>query len=413
MKNIYTKPTIYIVIIVISFMTRSTMPQSFSVLAYESLIHGNYEQAVCYYKKLCLQVSPTNDLICNLGYALKKCGLFHEAEELYYAVLKENPSCARAHRALSHILLAQGKFEQGWHEYEWRWIPLLDSAYRIRQHLIDNNDSLINTRILLKTEYGLGDIFQFIRYAAVLKHNGAYIIVKSCPQLIKLLSLCPYIDELHEDGGYKLNSDYEAFIMSGPLICDTNLSSIPQITPYLYADTQLTAQWALKIKRDDFNIGICWQADMSSQDKIVLNDAREKSIPLEEIIQLATIPGVKIHSLQKNIDTQTRATLSAVNIYVYENFDEEHGSFMDTAALMQHLDLIISIDTSLAHLAGALARPVWVLLPKVADWRWLTDRADSPWYPSMRLFRQTLPHNWADCINSVKHALASCLASRH
>jgi tetratricopeptide (TPR) repeat protein len=404
MKNRYNFYLSNIVIIVISLTTRSIEPHDLLALAYQSLMHGNYENAITYYQQLNKQTQLTNDSLCNLAFAFKKCGFFSEAEAIYDLILQTDPACARAHRALSHVLLAQGKFTRGWHEYEWRWIPVPDFAYHIKRHL-EHYGSLDTIRLVLKTEYGFGDVFQFIRYAQVLKNLNAYIILESHPKLIPLLSLCPYIDEIYATGSPLPPFHYEAFIMSGPLICNTQVDSIPQCIPYLFADQKLIKYWGQKINTQSYKIGLCWQADMRSQDTVVLRDAQEKSIPVDYILSLARLPGIQWYSLQKHIDHSTIEKLKAVGIHVFEELDEEHGCFMDTAALMQHLDLVISIDTSVAHLAGALAKPVWILLPKRADWRWLTQRTDSPWYPTMRLFRQIDHNNWDDCINRIKEEL--------
>jgi ADP-heptose:LPS heptosyltransferase len=194
--------------------------------------------------------------------------------------------------------------------------------------------------------------------------------------------------------------------MSLPLVFDTDELTIPHNTPYLYANNQLVEYWRKKLASDHtFKIGICWQADThdNAREKAVKTDAQKKSIPLALLAQLATIPNVTLYSLQKINGLDQLNHTDAVQ--VFDNLDEDNGPFMDTAAIMINLDLIITIDTSIAHLAGGLGVPVWVLLFHHADWRWMLDRTDSPWYPTMKLFRQKQPDKWQSIINVLQKTI--------
>jgi tetratricopeptide (TPR) repeat protein len=365
-----------------------------------------YLQAKAYCESM-LQQEPYNiDVLSDYGFVLKKLGEVAAARCVYERALSICPDHPRLHRAMAHILLAQGDWQQGWHEYEWRWIPVPDYAYRVKQH-IEQYGSLQGIRLLLKTEYGFGDIFQFIRYALVFKNLGAYIIVESHPKLVSMLSKCPYLDEVIAADTALPPYDLQAFIMSGPLICNTMSNTVPASIAYLYAEPRLVDYWRPSIVQDrTLNIGICWQADHTSKDEGVRHDAQEKSLAVEYFAQLAQMPGIRLYSLQKYSDDLHK--LDALGIIHFNDLDEKEGSFMDTAAIMQHLDLIITIDTSIAHLAGALGKKTWLLLPYAADWRWLQERDDTPWYPTMKLFRQQQPGDWAGVLRRIQKEIV-CL----
>jgi len=305
--------------------------------------------------------------------------------------------------------LALGNFAQGWPAYEYRWVNPPSYNQQLK-HYLARNDTLAGKTVLLKTEYGLGDTLQFIRYAQKLKNKGATIIVESQKPLVQLLSLCPYIDTVIPAGGPLPNCNFTALLMSLPLIFDTTLETVPAHTPYLYADQQLTTYWQQQLSQDNkLKIGICWQADphKNSNDTVAQKDAKKKSIPLNLLAQLSTLENVSLYSLQKINGLEQLAQLP--DIYTVHDFgstiDEQHGPFMDIVAIIKNLDLVITIDTAIAHLAGGLGVPVWVVLPHTADWRWLLQRNNSPWYPTMQLFRQQSPDNWQDVITTIRALL--------
>jgi hypothetical protein len=330
----------------------------------------------------------------------------------YNKILNNDPSNGKTHLAISQAYLALGNYNEGWYHYEWRW--LIPQAFNKKfKDFMMSNQSLAEKKIFLIGEHGLGDTIQFIRYAQHLKKQGATIIVAAQKPLMQLLSLCPYIDQVIPQGLEPLNSDEQAMLMSLPWILGEKLTNIPATIPYLRADPTLIQLWATKIAYDkNLKIGICWQADVhkDSNNSTVQLDAQKKSIPLAYLATLAKIPKISLYSLQKvNGLEQLNATPDAQHIKIFtDDFDESQGRFMDTAALICNLDLIITIDTSIAHLAGALGKPVLLLLPYNADWRWLTnDVCDTPWYPTMQLFRQSAPNNWTGVINQVEKKVRS------
>ncbi|MCX5922297.1 MAG: hypothetical protein NTX86_03140 [Candidatus Dependentiae bacterium] len=375
--------------------------------AYDSLINDDYDTALVAYQELAKTHPHNGDILCSIGFILKKQQKMQEAITAYEKARPFVDRTSKIERALSSAYLALGDFEKGWAAYEYRWINPPAYNQELKNYLNAGN-SLKNKIVLLKTEYGLGDTLQFIRYAKILKDKGAHIIVECQKPLIPLLKQCPYIDEIVPEGR-PTPYHFMALLMSLPLIFDTTRVTIPTQIPYLYADQTVAAYWQEKLGQDThIKIGICWQADIhkDSPDEIVKKDSQAKSIPLNYLTQLAELPNIKLYSLQKVNGLDQLTALPRTNkIHHFDALDKEHGPFMDTAALMQQLDLIITVDTSIAHLAGGLGVPVWVVLPYAADWRWMLDRNDSPWYPTMRLFKQSQPGNWQSVINQMIQGL--------
>jgi hypothetical protein len=244
---------------------------------------------------------------------------------------------------------------------------------------------------LLQSEQGFGDTLQFIRYAQLLKHQGGTVLVSCQPALVRLLSSCPGIDRLIANGDPLPNFDVYAPLMSLPGILSTLLASISAQIPYLFADPKLVEQWRPRFQEPDtFKIGIAWQGNPNYRRD------RQRSIPLMHFSPLAKLERVQLFSLQRGLGTeQIHASAEHMPVTILSgNLDEATGPFMDTAAIMKNLNLVITSDSAVAHLAGALGVPVWLALPFAPDWRWLLQREDSPWYPTMRLFRQPEPGNW-------------------
>ena len=217
----------------------------------------------------------------------------------------------------------------------------------------------------------------------------------------------PSIDYVIPEG-FECACDFRALLMSLPWIFDTTQETIPNTTPYLFADTKLTEHWKNHVSPSTFNIGIWWETGFQSgsPDSIVRYNASIRSIPLALIKPLTTIPGISFYCMQKTTDATERESITANGIQVFdETFDKDHGAFMDSAALIKHLDLIITIDTALAHLAGGMGAPVWLLLPSTPDWRWMVDRRDTPRYPTMRLFRQEKRGDWEGVLQIIAEEL--------
>lgn len=301
-------------------------------------------------------------------------------------------------------MLLLGDFKHGWAEYEWRFSSGKVESFDFPQPQW-KGQNISGKTILLYAEQGLGDTIQFVRYASMVKNQGAYVIVACQKPVAKLLTNISGIDQLITEGQPFPVFDCYAPLLSLPGIFKTELSSIPAKVPYLFADQALAAYWQSRLRGvSGFRMGINWRGKVDSAEWI------QRDIPLDLMASLAELPGVRLISLQKGPGQQDLTSAAGrLPIIDLGEFDTEQGAFMDTAAIMMNLDLIITSDTSIAHLAGALGVPVWVALPLVPDWRWLLDRSDSPWYPTMRLFRQEQIGDWTGVFENIKTALFKLL----
>lgn len=360
-----------------------------------------WEEAVACNRELLLQQPNRFSAHQNLCKAYSLLGKIDESlAHVGHALrLKPNNPESRVNRAL--LWLRQGDFERGWAEYEWRWRLKANKPRAWSKPLWDGS-SLAGQTILLHAEQGLGDTLHFVRYAAVLKESGALVIVESPPALARLLALCPGIDHLVTRGSARPPFDVHAPLLSLPRLLGTTLDNIPARVPYLAAEPKLVERWRRKLAAyAGYKVGIVWQG--SSQ----YPDDRLRSIPLSHFESLAGVKGVRLFSLQKYEGTEQlagKATRFPV-IDLGPKVDEATGPFMDTAAIMKNLDLVISCDTASAHLAGALGVPVWLPLSVSSDWRWGLNREDSPWYPTMRLFRQKEQGDWREVFVRLAAAL--------
>jgi hypothetical protein len=311
------------------------------------------------------------------------------------------PDYPEAHANHAHACLQAGDWRRGWVEYEWRRKTKPCSPSRFSQPLW-SGESLAGKTILLHAEQGLGDTIQFVRYAPLVKRYDARVIVECQKPLLRLLAGCPGIDRLIGEGEELPAFDVQAPLMSLPAILNTTLENMPADVPYIFAAPELVARWRERLGSiEGFKIGISWQGNPR------FPGDRFRSIPLRCFAALARLPGVRLISLQKGAGreqlVEVRDDFPVVDLA--DELDEEAGPFMDRAAVMKNLDLVVTSDTAIAHLAGALGVPAWVALKFAADWRWLLDRSDSPWYPSMRLFRQQTRGDWSQVFARMADAL--------
>jgi Flp pilus assembly protein TadD len=335
----------------------------------------------------------------NLGATLARQGKWDEALACYDRALRLQPYYAEAHRNRAFIWLAHGDFERGWPEFEWR--------LGCRRHVGCSpncprwtGEDLSGRTILLHAEQGLGDTIQAIRFAAeVRNHNAGRIIVIGPKPLVRLIARFPGIDFVADERSPVPPFDVHASLWSLPAILRTTIASLPA-RPYLSVDSDTTALWRQILARavgesdiaHTMKVGIVWQGNPKHRTD------RQRSFRLDQLEPLARVPGVRLISLQKEhgLD-QLRALESRFSITTLT--DERTGSederdFLDTAAIVSQLDLVVAPDSAVAHLAGSLGTPVWVALAAVPEWRWMLDREDSPWYSSMRLFRQSTAGDW-------------------
>jgi len=363
------------------------------------------EAAACYRQALAL--NPDDPMAHNnLGNVLFDQGKVAEAIACFRQALALKPDYVHAHAGLGLALLRAGDLSHGFTEYEWRWrvkqFERQCAGLILPQPFWDGSE-LNGRTILLYAEQGFGTTIQFIRYAPLVARRGGRVIVACQPELVRLLASVAGIAQVVSEREPLPDFDLHASFLSLPRIIGTTLETIPSQCPYLSppesSSVKVEAPPDVRLK-----VGIVWAGL-----PIHRND-RNRSCPLSYFLELAELPGVAVYSLQK----QPRATgLGEVTpgMPVY-NLSDQIGDWADTAAAICQLDLVLTVDTGVAHLAGALGRPVWVLLPHVGvDWRWMDRRADSPWYPSMKLFRQKVPGDWPGLFARVSGELQTLLGS--
>ena len=321
-----------------------------------------------------------------------------EGEACYREALALDPEHARTRFNLSYLLLRQGRLDEGWLMLDARWqfdhFPLsFDCPFW-------EGEPLDGKSLVIGLEAGHGDMIHFCRYAALLKARGAARIVLVChPALKRLFATLPGVDQVLALGEAPPACDYWTRPMRLPRLFGTDMASIPATIPYLSAQPELVRHWAEVLPRQGLRVGLAWKGNPNFE-----NDA-DRSLPsLMALAQLAAVPAHFV-SLQKGAgEAEAMQPPTGMSLHA---IGPQLGDFADTAAVIANLDLVISVDTAVAHLAGALGKPCWLLLPDYrCDWRWMTQRGDSPWYPSMRLFRQSQGGGWAPVIAEVAAELA-------
>jgi hypothetical protein len=367
----------------------------------------NFPQALTQYRSILNYAPDCVSVLFNAACAETKLGNYRAVIPLCEHILLKDPAHPYAQQSLGIAYLATGDFAQGWYYFEDRWKKPRIDIQHCREYVHTHAD-LSGKTFLVTQEWGFGDTFMMMRFVRELKVRGARIILMVKKELISLLALCPYIDSVISFQTAAPAYDFSTSMLSLPWIFDIyDETKIPTV-PALCADTKLTTFWRQKISsvKKNYTIGICWQTDGGK------TTCLSRNIPLEIIALLADLEGVTIYSLQKNASAELLKINNHLIIDLGKDFDTVHGAFMDTAALMKNLDLVITIDTAIAHLAGALGVPVWLLLSAAPDWRWMLDRIDSPWYPTMRIFRQQIPYDWQSLIASVGQELKKIISHK-
>jgi Flp pilus assembly protein TadD len=341
----------------------------------------------------------------NLGAALVRQGKLEQGQRHSEHALQLNPRSAEAHRNRAIVWLLKGDWQRGWEEYEWRWQCPEQKLPNLPQPLW-NGEPLEGRRLLLCAEQGLGDTLQFMRYAQLARQRGAHVVLEVQRALLPLLQRFEHADQI-VPRGEKLPADLDFFLplLSAPRVFGTRLNHVPADVPYLTADPHRVERWRAELQRIParLRIGLVWQGSRK------FAGDRERSAPLEAFLPLA-LPGVQWISLQKGDGSEQARALreksGGLALLDLEDRLDADAAFVDTAAILSVVDLLISVDTSVAHLAGALAVPLWLALPATPpDWRWLLDRSDSPWYPTARLFRQTQPGDWKGVFQAMADQL--------
>jgi hypothetical protein len=309
---------------------------------------------------------------------------------------------AEAHWNRSFTYLLNANFEDGWKDYDWRfqqvrWQTLY--PHRFTGPRWDGTTCAEKT-LLVHDEQGLGDTLQFVRYLPMAKARCAKIIFETRKSLIPLLQGFPGMDQIVARSSYPhpaKNWDVYIPLLSLPKVFATKLETIPDQVPYIYAAAKKIEYWKHRLDGDGFKVGIVWAGrPMHTND-------HNRSCALRQFLPCSEIPGIQLIGLQKGAAATQVDDLTPGMDFV--NLGEELQDFSDTAGLIENLDLVISVDTAIAHLAGAMGKAVWVLLPFIPDWRWMMDRDNSPWYPTMRLFRQKTRGDWESIFQRVEKEL--------
>lgn len=338
----------------------------------------------------------------NRALVLRDLNRRSEARDACLAALALDPGFADARHTLGCVSLAIGDFARGLSNYESRFDCSDGLASRLLADKLPTwrGEDLAGKHILVHTEQGHGDTIQFCRFLPFLLARGARVTVYALPRMHAILStLHPFIQFTGEVPDDLSGFDYVSPLMSLPLHLGTRLDTVPAPISYLRTDPDRVAHWRERIGPAGFRVGIAWQGNPKNA-----NDAA-RSFPVTHFAPLANVPGVRLISLQVGAASEQIKGLPWVES-LGDGFDAGPDSFMDTAAAMESLDLIIGADSAVIHLAGALGRPVWVPLRFAADWRWLQDRPDSPWYPTMTLYRQSVAGDWASVFDRMIPRLA-------
>jgi len=357
---------------------------------------NQFEDAIASYKSA-IAINPEYaEAHSNLGAALSDLKQFNKAIESYNKAIEINPNSVQAQFNKSLAMLLKGEFKQGWEIYEWRNKIKKKELRNFTQSRWLVDEDITNKTILLHAEQGLGDTIQFCRYAKLVKARGARVLLEAPKALMGLLKTLGGVDDLVEKGTQLPSFDYHCPLLSLPLAFKTELDTIPSAKSYLYVDKNKRKEWNKNLGEvPKLRVGLVWSGSLGH-----IND-HNRSLTLQEL--LPYLPkDYEYVSLQKEVREGDKDVLATSGI---KHFGEQLNDFTDTAALCELMDIVISVDTSVAHLAGALGKKTWIMLPYSPDWRWLLDRDDSPWYPSVKLYRQDKIGDWISVLEKMKSDL--------
>ena len=376
-----------------------TKPLFFTNLGNAFQKQGELEKSTQAYQKA-IQLQPDYaDAYFNLGNSLREQGKLEESTHALRKAIQLQPDYADAHFNLAVLLLLQGDFVEGWEKYEWRWNSSLKSQKRDFKRPLWDGAALDGKSILIYAEQGFGDSIQFVRYIDLFPDADSSIIVACEPELKSLFKGIDRIDTLVTKGEDIPNFDFHVPIVSLPYIFNTTLDTIPARIPYLYPKPTADSVFHLG-GSDDLKVGIVWAGSPTH-----INDSN-RSVSLKDFKCLLDVEGCQFFSLQvgqRSVDIRQHGYN-----YMIKDLGKQLTDFHHTALAILQLDLVISVDTAVAHLAGSLGKPVWTLLPFIPDWRWMLDRSDSPWYPSMTIFRQKEMGGWTPVFEQLKLSLMQC-----
>ena len=368
---------------------------------------GQQAAAIETFRESLTLVGPLAETFYNLGNSHRKLAEFDEAINNYDRAIALDPEHADAHVGLANVLLARGDYGRGWAEYEWRFrgraYPHFDPPCKIW-----NGEPLAGRTIVLVAEQGMGDTMQLIRYAPLIKSLGPRVLVLATRVLHPILAQAPGVDGWLAPGDAVV-ADFCLPLLSAPHRLGTTVDTIPAVIPYLFAEPERVAAWRVRLAPiEGLRIGIAWRGAPG-----YFAD-RQRSIPPALLAPLSAVPGVRLVSLQKGATSDELAALSPAGAVADfgEGLDPSGAAFMDTAAIVANLDLVIACDTSIAHLAGGMGASVWLALQRVTDWRWPIEGTATPWYPNMRLFRQRQAGDWPGVVAAMTAELENLAAGQ-
>jgi Flp pilus assembly protein TadD len=384
-------------------------PDALNNLGIIRLHQGAFTDSISFFNRALALQPKHSEAHNNLGNALKNEGNLTEAITAYekaIALKGDNPDY---HNNLAMALLAAGRFEEGWREYEWRWkTKQFVNAQKDTGKPLWHGEAAEGRVLLIRAEQGLGDTLQFCRYAPLAAARGLRVKLEVQPALVKLLGSIKGVEQVIAQGQPLPDGDLYCPMMSLPAALNTRLETIPADVPYLAVSDANVNSWRSRLSDDNnskLKVGLVWAGKprFNSPD-LVAADQRRSMAP-DVLAPLMDISGIRFYSLQKGGPPAPRE-------FGLTDLMDQCDDFIDTAALVMNLDLIISVDTAVAHLAGALGKPVWLLNRFDTCWRWLQTREDSPWYPTLRLFRQPSSGDWKSVVSRVRNELHNVLTTR-
>lgn len=358
---------------------------------------GRFDEAMRHYDRALALKPDYAEAHFNKAIALQGAGELDAALAAYDRAIAADPGHVDAHWNKSLVLLLLGRYEEGWALYEWRW-----KRKRTREFAAPawgGGEPLEGRTILLHAEQGFGDALQFCRYAPLVARRGARVLLEVPPELVAVMRSLAGVERVIARGEPLPAFDLHSPLLSLPHAFHTDLAHVPSDVPYLHAMPEKRARWREKLgpatKR---RVGVLWSGRPAQTDDY------KRSMCLEDLAPLLSMD-CDFVSLQKEVRGRDRPALEAhANL---RHFGDQLEDFGDTAALCEAMDLIVSVDSSVAHLAGALGKPLWVMLAAIPDWRWLLERDDCPWYPSARLYRQPRAGDWASVVERVRRDLGA------
>ena len=372
-------------------------------LAYYNLGNAYREKemlsdAILYYSKAIDAKKDFPDAYYNIGVVYEHLFDFENALQNYEYALKYEPNHIYAHWNKSLLLLLNGDYKNGFEEFEWRLLR----EESVKRNFIKpklTNLKITGKKVYIYSEQGLGDTIQFFRFLSGLKKLGCYLIFEVDPLLVNLFSGLNFIDKLVPRLSLdepNVDYDYQLSLLSLPKLFGTTIEKISSDTPYLKTNINKMKHWNDELAVEYLKVGIVWAGNPNhSRDKM-------RSVSLNSFEKIASINSLRLFSLQKG---EAAKEINEVNFNIRDLSSLGMNDFSDTAAVISNLDLVITVDTSVAHLAGALGKETWLLLPYFPDWRWMLERTDTPWYPSLKLFRQPNPGDWETVFQNVMDEL--------